>query len=118
MAGAGTVVGPDISDTRTKTAEMLLGDILNPNQAIDSNYVNYLVTTKSGELDIHLTRGHEQADEGETRSGPFEMIHHCVNEGRADPLPLTRREHHHVLQVEATGSVTDHAGQKHSAATR
>jgi len=48
VAGLGVDVGPDISDTRTKTAEMLLGDILNPNQAIDSNYVNYLVTTKSG----------------------------------------------------------------------
>ncbi|MBI1914012.1 MAG: HEAT repeat domain-containing protein [Planctomycetes bacterium] len=48
VAGIGIDVGPDISDTRTKTAEMLLGDILNPNQAIDSNYVNYLVTTKSG----------------------------------------------------------------------
>jgi putative membrane-bound dehydrogenase-like protein len=48
LAGMGTAVGPDISDTRTKTPEALLGDVLNPNQAIDSNYINYLVTTKSG----------------------------------------------------------------------
>jgi len=48
VADIGVDVGPDISDTRTKTAEMLLGDILNPNQAIDNNYINYLVTTKSG----------------------------------------------------------------------
>jgi putative membrane-bound dehydrogenase-like protein len=48
IAGIGTTVGPDISDTRTKTAEMLLQDILNPNAAIDANYVNYIVTTKSG----------------------------------------------------------------------
>jgi putative heme-binding domain-containing protein len=47
IAGIGTTVGPDISDTRTKTAEMLLQDILNPNAAIDANYVNYIVTTKS-----------------------------------------------------------------------
>jgi len=48
VAGVGTTVGPDISDTRTKTAEMLLQDILNPNAAIDANYINYTVTTKSG----------------------------------------------------------------------
>jgi putative membrane-bound dehydrogenase-like protein len=48
VAGMGIDVGPDISDTRTKTIEGLLADILNPNQAIDNNYVNYLVTTKSG----------------------------------------------------------------------
>jgi len=48
VAGVGTTVGPDISDTRTKTAEMLLQDILNPNASIDANYVNYIVTTKSG----------------------------------------------------------------------
>jgi putative heme-binding domain-containing protein len=48
VAGIGTTVGSDISDTRTKTPEMLLQDILNPNAAIDANYVNYIVTTKSG----------------------------------------------------------------------
>jgi putative membrane-bound dehydrogenase-like protein len=48
VAGVGVQVGPDISDTRTKTLEALLVDILNPNQAIDNNYVNYLITTKSG----------------------------------------------------------------------
>jgi putative heme-binding domain-containing protein len=48
VAGVGIDVGPDIADTRTKTLDALLIDILNPNQAIDNNYVNYLVTTKSG----------------------------------------------------------------------
>jgi putative heme-binding domain-containing protein len=48
IAGIGTRVGPDISDTRTKTAEMLLTDILNPNQAIDNNFINYFITTKAG----------------------------------------------------------------------
>jgi putative membrane-bound dehydrogenase-like protein len=48
VAGIGVDVGPDISDTRTKTPEGLLVDILNPNAAIDNNYVNYLITTKSG----------------------------------------------------------------------
>jgi putative membrane-bound dehydrogenase-like protein len=48
IADVGTIVGPDISDTRTKTPEMLLQDILNPNAAIDANYVSYTVVTKSG----------------------------------------------------------------------
>src|SRR5207253_2759705 len=48
VAGVGVDVGPDISDSRTKTAAALLVDILNPNQAIDNNYINYLITTKSG----------------------------------------------------------------------
>jgi putative membrane-bound dehydrogenase-like protein len=48
VAGIGVDVGPDISDTRTKTPEGLLVDILNPNAAIDNNYVNYLITTKNG----------------------------------------------------------------------
>jgi putative membrane-bound dehydrogenase-like protein len=48
--GVGHVVGPDISDLRTKTADQLLLDILDPNAAIDSNYVNYSVTTKGGKV--------------------------------------------------------------------
>jgi putative heme-binding domain-containing protein len=50
VAGVGIDVGPDIADTRTKTAAMLLNDILEPNAAIDANYINYLVTTKSGKV--------------------------------------------------------------------
>lgn len=50
IAGIGIRVGPDISDTRVKTREALLADILNPNQAIDNNYVNYIVSTKSGKI--------------------------------------------------------------------
>jgi putative membrane-bound dehydrogenase-like protein len=46
VAGVGVDVGPDISDTRTKTPEMLLTDILNPNAAIDANYVGYTVRLK------------------------------------------------------------------------
>jgi putative membrane-bound dehydrogenase-like protein len=48
VAGIGVDVGPDISDTRTKTVEALLVDILNPNAAIDNNYVNYVITLKNG----------------------------------------------------------------------
>jgi putative membrane-bound dehydrogenase-like protein len=48
VAGIGVEVGPVISDTRTKTREALLNDILNPNQAIDNNYLSYLIELKSG----------------------------------------------------------------------
>ena len=48
VAGIGVQVGPDVSDTRTKTPEMLLTDILNPNAAIDGNFVSYTVTTLDG----------------------------------------------------------------------
>lgn len=50
VGGIGVDVGPDIADTRTKTLEALLTDIVLPNQAIDNNYVNYVVTTKAGRV--------------------------------------------------------------------
>lgn len=50
IEGKGKDVGPDISDTRTKTAEMLLGDILDPNRAIDGAYVAQAVTTLDGRV--------------------------------------------------------------------
>ncbi len=48
IGGKGLDVGPDISDTRTKTEIMLLTDILNPSAAIDNNYVGYIATLKNG----------------------------------------------------------------------
>lgn len=48
VAGIGIDVGPDIADTRTKTLAALLTDIISPNQAIDNNYVNYVVFLKDG----------------------------------------------------------------------
>jgi putative heme-binding domain-containing protein len=51
LAGVGVTVGPDIADTeRTKTHEQLLLDILNPNAAIDANYISYEVTLKNGKV--------------------------------------------------------------------
>src|SRR5262249_39253814 len=43
-------VGPNIADTLGKTPEALLIDILNPNAAIDANYINYMIATKSGKV--------------------------------------------------------------------
>jgi putative membrane-bound dehydrogenase-like protein len=44
----GHTVGPNLSELRTKTPAMLLNDILDPNGAIDANFVNYSVTLTSG----------------------------------------------------------------------
>jgi putative membrane-bound dehydrogenase-like protein len=50
IAGMGIEVGPNISDTLGKTPEALLQDVLDPNAAIDSNYINYTVTLKNGRV--------------------------------------------------------------------
>jgi putative membrane-bound dehydrogenase-like protein len=50
----GVNVAPDISDSRTKTPAQLLTDILNPNQAIDNNYVSYTALTKDGKTETGI----------------------------------------------------------------
>lgn len=50
IAGIGTTVAPDISDSRTKKYDQLLTDILQPNRAIDNNYLGYTVRTLAGEV--------------------------------------------------------------------
>jgi putative membrane-bound dehydrogenase-like protein len=46
--GEGVDLGPDLAATSAKTPEALLVAILDPNAAIESRYVSYLATTKSG----------------------------------------------------------------------
>lgn len=48
IAGFGTQVGPDIADSRTRTPEALLTDILDPNRAIDGRYVAFSVVLTDG----------------------------------------------------------------------
>jgi putative heme-binding domain-containing protein len=48
VGGVGVNVAPDISDTRTKKPSQLLADILQPNRAIDNNYVAYAVLLADG----------------------------------------------------------------------
>lgn len=48
VAGVGVNIAPDISDTRTKKLEQLLTDILQPNRAIDNNYLGYNVRLLDG----------------------------------------------------------------------
>ncbi|MBK5293557.1 MAG: c-type cytochrome [Acidobacteriia bacterium] len=46
----GARVGPDLSGISVKTKEELLAAILDPSAAIESRFVNYLVTTKDGRM--------------------------------------------------------------------
>ncbi len=46
----GARVGPDLSGVSVKTKEELLTAILDPSAAIESRFVNYLVTTKDGRM--------------------------------------------------------------------
>jgi putative heme-binding domain-containing protein len=50
IAGIGVDVAPDISDSRVKTPQQLLTDILHPNQAIDNNYMSYVIATRDGNV--------------------------------------------------------------------
>src|SRR5436190_23772715 len=44
----GVNVAPDISDSRTKTPAQILADIIQPNRAIDANYVAYNLLLADG----------------------------------------------------------------------
>ncbi|NND96426.1 MAG: c-type cytochrome [Pirellulaceae bacterium] len=48
--GRGTNVGPDISDSRSKTPEALLAAILDPNAAIDASFVQYTALLTDGQV--------------------------------------------------------------------
>jgi putative membrane-bound dehydrogenase-like protein len=48
IAGLGVNVAPDISDSRTKKFDQLLADIIQPNRAIDNNYLGYTVRQLDG----------------------------------------------------------------------
>lgn len=48
VGAIGVNVAPDISDSRTKTTAQLLADIIQPNRAIDNNYVAYSLLTVDG----------------------------------------------------------------------
>jgi putative membrane-bound dehydrogenase-like protein len=61
VADVGVDVAPDISDSRVKTSEQLLVDILNPNQAIDNNYVSYTVVTHDGMVHTGIIGGETAA---------------------------------------------------------
>jgi putative membrane-bound dehydrogenase-like protein len=61
IGGRGVAVGPDISDTRVKTSQQLLMDILHPNAAIDANYVAHAVALQDGRVLTGLIAGETSA---------------------------------------------------------
>jgi putative heme-binding domain-containing protein len=50
LEGVGYEVGPDLTSVATKSAEALLIAILDPNQAVDERYVQYMASTKDGRV--------------------------------------------------------------------
>ena len=50
IGDVGVNVAPDISDSRTKTPQYLLTNILDPNLAIDSNYFSYTIVDTQGRV--------------------------------------------------------------------
>lgn len=48
IGDVGVNVAPDIGDSRTKTPEYLLTNILDPNRAIDANFFSYTIVTIDG----------------------------------------------------------------------
>ena len=48
IGDVGIEVGPSIADLRTKTLEQVLVDVLQPNKAIDNNFISYTVVTDDG----------------------------------------------------------------------
>ena len=52
IADTGIQVGPDISDSRTKTPAYLLTAILDPNAAVDAGFLSHQILTLDGEIVI------------------------------------------------------------------
>lgn len=50
ISGRGHQVGPDLSDSRNRSREAILVDLLDPNQRIDPQYLAYQILTVDGQL--------------------------------------------------------------------
>lgn len=50
IGDVGVDVAPDISDSRVKQPEQILTDVLQPNRAIDANFISYSVVTADGQI--------------------------------------------------------------------
>jgi putative heme-binding domain-containing protein len=58
---AGQEVGPVLTEINRKSKESLMHDILDPNAAVDTNYINHRLETNSG--DIHIGIVDNETDE-------------------------------------------------------
>jgi putative heme-binding domain-containing protein len=50
LGGIGNAVGPDLGSLADKSGEALLTAILDPNAAVEARYINYMATTKNGQV--------------------------------------------------------------------
>jgi putative heme-binding domain-containing protein len=48
LHGEGTEIGPDLAMVTGKPSDVLLTALLDPNQAVESRYIGYNVTTRNG----------------------------------------------------------------------
>ena len=64
----GHAVGPDLEALSNKSSEFLLGAILDPNRAIESNYLDYYIETVDGRQFSGILRG--ETGSGVTLMGP------------------------------------------------
>jgi putative membrane-bound dehydrogenase-like protein len=54
IGSLGINIAPDIADSRSKTPEYLLMNILDPNRAVDANYFSYTAVTNDGKVTTGL----------------------------------------------------------------
>ncbi|MEW4488024.1 PVC-type heme-binding CxxCH protein [Thalassoglobus sp. JC818] len=87
VGSIGVNVAPDISDSRTKTPDFFLMNILDPNRAIDANYFSYTVVDTSGRIHTGVLASETSAamtlkqPEGKTVSIPRDEIEQVKNNG-------------------------------------
>lgn len=83
----GVNVAPDISDSRTKTADFLLTNILDPNRAIDNNYFSFTIADTNGLVHTGVIASETSTavtlkqPEGKTVTIPREEIDMMKNNG-------------------------------------
>ncbi len=65
-------IGPDLSGVNNKTQEELLAHILDPNFEIQSNYTNYIIVTKDGQILDGLLAG--ESAESVTLRGEYNDV--------------------------------------------
>jgi putative membrane-bound dehydrogenase-like protein len=89
LEDVGYEVGPDLlAALRNKTPEGLLGDVLDPSREVDPRYVNYLVTTKEGQVLTGLIAA-ETASSVTLRRA--EKAEDTVLRGRIDEIQATAK---------------------------
>ena len=87
IGSVGVDIGPDISDSRTKTLQQLLVAILDPNAAVDNNFFRFVVLTAD-----------EQVLEGYISDESNESITLKNANGKTSVIPRAE-----ILQIKPTG---------------